>query len=154
MTRRRLAACLFVCCLAALAPASAVLPAAEPAPQELWKLYPLDPTGRGKAEHPATRAEPGGQPSPPSGVAGVSTTGSRGGTVVTKDDLEDGGTPLWLGLVLGGLVAAILMLGLASLPVRAVPRRGAMLVDRRLDMALAGVLALLVVTIVYLASGA
>lgn len=151
MMRRRLAACLFVCCLVALAPAGAALPAEEPSPQELWKLYPLDPTGRGKAKRPATPTEPDGPPSPRSGVAGLNTTRSRGGAVVTKEDSEDGGTPLWLGLVLGGLVAALLMLAFAALPARAVPRRGAILADRRLDMTLAGVLALLVVTIVYLA---
>lgn len=158
-TRRRLAACLLVCCLVALAPVSAGLPAAKPSPEELWKLYPLDATGRGKGEHRAAPTKPDRQPSPRSGVAGASTTrqegtGSTGATVARDDDSEDGGTALWLGLVLGGLVAAVLMLGVAALPERAIPRRGAMLVDRRLDLAFSGVLALVVVTIVYLASGA
>lgn len=157
-TRRRLGACLLVCCVVALAPASAGFPAAKPSPQVLWKLYPLDPTGLGKGEHRAAPTQRDSPPSPRSGVAGASTTrqrgtGSTGATVAREDDSEDGGTALWLGLVLGGLVAALLMLGVAALPERAIPRRGAMLVDRRLDTALSGLLALLVVTIVYLASG-
>jgi hypothetical protein len=156
-TRRRLAACLLACCLVALAAAGEGLAAAKPSPQELWELYPLDPTGRGEGERPATTTQRGGRPSPRGGVAGATTTkrertGSAGATVAGQEGSEDGGTPLSFGLLLGGLMASILMLGAAALPERAIPRMGNVLVDRRLDLVLAGVFGLLVVTVVYLAS--
>jgi hypothetical protein len=77
-------------------------------------------------------------------VAGVST-GKRGSS-------DDDGTPVVLGLLLGGIAAAIFLLLMAVLPPRAVVRLRGLRADRRLDMVLAGVLALLVVTIVYLSS--
>lgn len=149
-TVRRLAACLLVCGLVGLAVASAALPAAKPSPQELWELYPLDPTGRGERERPATTTQPAGQP-PRAGVAGQSTTRRAGSG---QEGSEDGGIPLALGFLLGGLVASILMLCLAALPERVTPRLDGVLVDRRLDMALAGAFGLLVVTIVYVAISA
>jgi hypothetical protein len=156
-TRRRLSACLLVCCLVALAAAGTGFAAAKPSPQELWELYPLDPTGRGEEERPATTTRPSGQPSPGGGVAGSSTTrrdetGSAGPTVAGQEGSEDDGIPLSFGLLLGGLVASILMLAAAALPERAIPRIGGMLDDRRLDMALAGMFGLLIVTVVYFAS--
>jgi hypothetical protein len=87
-------------------------------------------------------------------VAGRSRT-KRTGTVTTqttiaaKDRSGDDGIPLSLGLLAGALAAAILLLGLAALPLTTAPRLAALRADRRLDMALAGALALLVVTVVY-----
>jgi hypothetical protein len=157
-TRRRLAACLLVCCLLALAAAGAGLAAAKPSPQELWELYPLDPTGRRSAKQPVTTTQTPDQPSSRGGVAGVGTTkregtGPTGATVAADDRSRDVGTALFVGLMLGGLVAAILMLAVATLPESVIPRLGVSLADRRLEMALAGSLALFVVTVVYLSSG-
>jgi hypothetical protein len=72
--------------------------------------------------------------------------------VVREDGSGDSGTPLVFGLLLGGLAAAIFLLLLAVLPPTAAPRLVGWRADRRLDMAIAGALALLVVTVVYLVS--
>jgi hypothetical protein len=153
--RHRLAACLLVCGLVAHTGAGTSLGAAKPSPKPLWELYPLDPTERGARERPATTTR-AARPSPPprSGVAGTSRT-KRTGTVTTRttiatnDRSGDDGIPLSLGLLVGALAAAILLLGLAALPLTAAPRLAALRADRRLDMALAGAVALLVVTVVY-----
>jgi hypothetical protein len=89
------------------------------------------------------------KPSPKERSAAVTTST----TGAAQDGSDDGGTPLSFGLLLGGLAAAILLLGLAALPATAAPRLAGWRDDRRLDMALAGALTLLVVTVVYL-SGA
>jgi hypothetical protein len=156
---RRLAACLLVFGLVAHAGAGASLGAPDPSPKELWKLYPLDPTPQSTGTRPATTtAAARSSPAPRSGVAGASTT-RRNAAVTTRTSgaaqhgSDDGGPPLSFGLLLGGLAAAILLLGLAALPVTAAPRLAGWRDDRRLDMALAGALALVVVTVVYL-SGA
>jgi hypothetical protein len=73
-------------------------------------------------------------------------------TVAEKDGSDDAGTPLSFGLLLGGLAAAIFLLGLAALPQTATARLARSPADRRLDMALAGGVALLIVTVVYLVS--
>jgi hypothetical protein len=152
-TARRLASCLLVCCLAGLAAAGAALPAEKPSPQELWKLYPLDPTRRGEGDfRPPTTQRPATTTQRPA------TTTQPAPTVPAQEGAEEGGgadegsgTPLWRGFLLGGLVAAILMLCVAALPERAIPRLGGALVDRRLDIALAGAFTLLVVMFVYVA---
>jgi hypothetical protein len=61
---------------------------------------------------------------------------------------------LGLTLILVGILAAILLLGTASLPETAArgPRLAALVADRRLELALAGVLTLVVVTLAYLVS--
>jgi hypothetical protein len=148
-TPRRLAVSLLVCGLVAHAGAGTGLGAAKPSPKELWKLYPLDPTGRGERERPVTTTE-AGRPSPPApgGVAGkTATVGTQDGS---GDD--DGGTSVSFALVIGGLVGAILLFSLAALPATAARRLTRWRVDRRRDVALAGALALLVVTLVYLVS--
>jgi cobalamin biosynthesis Mg chelatase CobN len=179
-----LRAVMLVCCLLALGTAGAGVAAEKPSPQELWKLYPLDPS-RGERpagtkaaeERPAattpakrgtapragtttaaktppaatTEAEP--QPAPRGGVAGASTTRpAETGSAEATGAASDSGTPLSFGLLLGGLFAALLMLGAAALPERAIPRLGGVVGDRRLEMALAGTLTLLVVTIVYVST--
>jgi hypothetical protein len=146
---RRLAVCM-VACVSALG-AAGELPAQQPSPQELWELYPLDPAGPGEGERPATTtgaARP--SPSPRSGVAGaVATNPSRAATA--EDETDESGA-VALALLLGGLAAAIVLLGAAALPQTAAPRVAGVLADRRLEIALAGALTLLVVTGVYLAS--
>lgn len=148
-TRRRLAVFLLVCGLVAHAGAGTGLGAAQPSPKELWELYPLDPTGRGERERPVTTTRAGRlSPPPRSGVAGTRRTV----TVGTQEGLRDdgGGTSVSFAVLLGGLVGAILLISLAALPATAAPRLARLRVDRRLDIALAGALALLVVTLVYL----
>jgi hypothetical protein len=147
-TARRLAACLLVCCLGGLAAAGEALPAAKPSPQELWELYPLNPTGRSEGERPPTTTAPTVPPTTTPPTVPATTTAA---TVPVQEGAEDG-TSLSLAFLLGGLVASILMLCVAALPERAIPRLGGALVDRRLDIALAGVLTLLVVTVVYVAT--
>jgi hypothetical protein len=157
--RRHRAACVLVCSLVTLAAAGAGLSAAKPSPQELWELYPLDPTGRGSGTQPPTTTPTPDRPSSRDGVAGVSTTkragtAPAGGTVAAEDRSTDVGTALVPGLLLGGLVAAILMLAAAIVPAHVIPRLGGMFSDRRLEMALAGAVTLLVVTVVYVSSNA
>jgi hypothetical protein len=157
-TRRRLAPCLLICCVLALAAAGAGLAAAKPSPQKLWELYPLDPTGRGSGKQPTTTTQTPDQPSPRGGVAGVGTTkregtGPTGATVAADDRSRDVGAAVFVGLMLGGLAAAILMLAVATLPESVIPRLGGSLADHRLEMALAGSLALLVITVVYVSRG-
>jgi hypothetical protein len=150
-TPRRLAVSLLVCGLVAHAGAGTGLGAAKPSPKELWKLYPLDPTGRGERERPVTTTE-AGRPSPPprGGVAGTRRTVTVGTQQRSGDD--GGGTSVSFALVIGGLVGAILLFSLAALPATAARRLTRWRVDRRRDVALAGALALLVVTLVYLVS--
>jgi hypothetical protein len=146
---RRLTVCV-VACLVALGSAGE-LAAQQPSPQELWELYPLDPAGRGEAERPATTTG-AARPSPPprSGVAGaVATNPSQAATA--EDETDESGA-VALALLLGGLAAAIVLLGAAALPQTAAPRVAGVLAVRRLEIALAGALTLLVVTGVYLAS--
>jgi hypothetical protein len=151
-TRRRLAVSLLVCGLVAHAGADTGLGAAKPSPKELWQLYPLDPTGRGERERPVTTTEAGRPSQPPrGGVAGTGRTVTVGTQQGSGDD-GGGGTSVSFALLLGGLVGAILLLSLAALPPPAFPRLARLRVDRRLDIGLAGALALLVVTLVYLAS--
>jgi hypothetical protein len=153
---RRRASCLIVCSLLALGAAGAGLPAAKPSPQELWEQYPLDPTGRGSGTQPATTTPAPDRPSSRDGVAGVRTTRREGPAPAgAKVAAEDRSTPaLLLGLLLGSLAAAILMLAVAILPVSAIPRLGGVVADRRREMALAGAVILLVVTVVYVSSSA
>jgi hypothetical protein len=156
--RGRLTGSLLVCCLVALAFPGASLPAEKPSPQDLWELYPLDPSGRGPSERPPTPSPPADQPSRAGGVAGTSTTKRDGtrpaGSTVAAESSDDDGTPLSLGILIGGVVAAILMLGLAILPEPATGKLGRFLADRRVEMAVAGMLTLLIVTVVYLFSSA
>jgi hypothetical protein len=149
-TSRCLAACLLVCGLGyAGAATGTALGTAKPSPKPLWELYPLDPTGGGARERPAITTETA-RPSPPprSGVAGVSTTV----TVAAQNGSGEGGTSPVFAILLGSLAAAILLLLLAAVPETATPRLARLRADRRLDIVLAGVLALLVVTVIYLAS--
>jgi len=55
--------------------------------------------------------------------------------------------------VVGGLLTATLMLALAILPEHATPRVGRRLVELRVEIVLAGMLTLVIVTLVYLVSG-
>jgi hypothetical protein len=107
--------------------------------------------GRGAPERPVTTTAAGRLSPPPHG--GVAGTG-RTVTVGTQEGSGDGGgggTSVLFALLLGGLVGAILLISLAALPATASSRLARWRVDR-LDIALAGALALLVVTLVYLAS--
>ena len=142
---------LLVCGLVAHAEADTGHAAAKPSPKELWRLYPLDPTGSGARERPMTTTE-AGRPSPPprGGVAGTRRTV----TVGTRDRSSDGGSglPTSFAILLGAFAGAILLLIVAALLPTAGPRSGRLRVDRRLDIALAGAFALLVVTLIYVAS--
>jgi hypothetical protein len=147
-TRRCLAACLLVCSLG-YAGAGTALAAAKPSPKPLWDLYPLDPTEGGARERPAITTEaPRPSPPPRGGVAGVSTTV----TVATQNGSGEDGTSPVFAILLGGLAAAILLLLLAAVPETATPRLARLRADRRLDIVLAGALALLVVTVIFLSS--
>jgi hypothetical protein len=86
---------------------------------------------------------------------GASTTrrGAERGAASTAADNGAGGTWLTLGLVVGGLLTATLMLALAILPEHATPRVGRRLVELRVEIVLAGMLTLVIVTLVYLVSG-
>jgi hypothetical protein len=123
---------------------------AQDAPGQLWDEFPLVPT-----EPVPTLDEP---ELPASDVAGVQAGGLRpgvpaadSGTGLAADD-PLGAFPL--GLLLTGLVSAILLLGAASLP--HAPVRGPLLLglaaDRRLELTLAGATILLVTTLVYVAT--
>jgi hypothetical protein len=103
---------------------------------------------RGAPERPVTATAAGRLSSPPQG--GVAGTGSTV-TVGTKEGSGGGGTSVSFALLLGGLVAAILLISVAALPATVTSRLARGRVDR-LDIALAGALVLLVVTLVYLAS--
>jgi hypothetical protein len=148
----RNAGCL-VCALLALTAPAGTFAAEKPSPQELWKLYPLDPAHA--SGEPATTTPTAGPPSPPGGVAGTSTTrrGPERGAGSTAVDNGGGSTRLALGLVIGGLLAATLMLALALLPESATSRVGRLLAEQRLEMMVAGMLTLVIVTLVYLVSG-
>ena len=150
-TARRLTACLLVGCLVGLAAAGTALPAPKPSPQELWELYPLDPTRSGNREfRPPTTQRPATTTQRPATTTRPTAPAPEGANEGGGAE-EGGGIPLWRGFLLGGLVAAILMLCVAVLPERAIPRLGSALVDRRLDIALAGAFTLLVVMFVYVA---
>jgi hypothetical protein len=79
----------------------------------------------------------------------VATNPSQAATA--EDETDESGA-VALALLLGGLAAAIVLLGAAALPQTAAPRVAGVLAVRRLEIALAGALTLLVVTGVYLAS--
>jgi hypothetical protein len=159
-TVSRLTSCLLVGCLVGLAAAGAALPAEKPSPQELWELYPLDPTGTGEGQRPATTTQrpvtttqpPATTTQPPATTTQATVPAQEGAKGGGSADEGGGGAPLLLGFLLGGLVAAILMLCVAALPERAIPRVGGTLVDRRLDIALAGAFTLLVVMFVFVAT--
>jgi hypothetical protein len=90
-------------------------------------------------------------------VAGASTTKQEGTipartTVAAPDDSVKGRTPLSLGVLLGALVASILLLALAAVPLTAGTRRVGLLIERRIEMAVVGTLTLLVITVFYLVS--
>jgi hypothetical protein len=152
--RRTVAAWLAVFALAL--GGAGVAPAQQPSPEELWEMYPLDPTGRGEREQPATTTAttsttttavaPPPSPQPQSGVAGTVTT-SRDRSASADESDEDASVSL--ALVLGGLAAAIVLLAAAVVPAAVAPRLGAFLADYRLEVALAGAVTLLVVAVVY-----
>jgi hypothetical protein len=105
---------------------------------------------RGAPERPVTTTAAVRLSSPlHGGVAGTSRTV----TVGTQEGSGDGGdsTSVSFALLLGGLAGAILLISLAALPATASSRLARGRVDR-LDIALAGALALLVLTLVYLVS--
>jgi hypothetical protein len=154
--RRSIAACLLVCCLAAHTSANPAPGSTEPSPSELSELYLLESTAGRARERPAA-ATAADRPSPPvRGVAGTSRT-QRSLTLTTQTTLaaqdrsSDDGIPLSFAVLLGALAAAIVLLGLATLPLPRVPWLAALRADRRLDLALAGAVTLLIVTVVYLA---
>jgi hypothetical protein len=163
-SRRRLAACIVLSAVAALGAAGGGVAAErahaqKPSPHELWELYPLDPTRAAETQRPPARERPPAQPEPrrrrpPRGTVASPATRvsprphSADAAVAPKKSNDR--TPLSFGLVLGGVLASILMLVVAALPER-IPRLGATLADHRVEVALAGTLALLAVTIVYFA---
>jgi hypothetical protein len=154
-SRRSLITWLVVCAALGLAGSSAVVAAPKPSPQELWELYPLDPTGSGARQRPRTpivrQTTTQGEARPRGGVAGVTRTQQQP-RVVVRD--EGRGTPVAVGLMIGVASAAIILLALAALPpAAALGRVAGLVVDRRIDLLLAGVSALLLVTIVYLVGG-
>lgn len=159
-----LAVALFV--LIALAGAGPGFAAEKPPPQELWELYPLDPTGGAPREQPASTTTTTGaatgetppattaaappSPAPRGGVAGTSTT-RPSDNPATARDADDDRSALSFGVILGALAASIILLGLAALPLAAAPRRvGPLVEERRVALAIAGTLTLLVMTVVYL----
>lgn len=104
---------------------------------------------RGAPERPVTTTAAGLLSWSPQGVAATGKTvrvGSQEGSGSGGD-----GTSVSLALLLGSLAGAIVLISLAVLPATATSRLARGRVDR-LDVALAGALALLVVTLVYLAS--
>jgi hypothetical protein len=132
-----------------------VAPAQQPSPDELWEMYPLDPTGRGEREQPATTTAttsttttvaPPPSAQPQSGVAGTATISRDRSASADKSD-EDASVSL--ALVLGGLAAAIVLLAAAVVPAGVAPRLGGFLADYRIEVALAGALTLIVVAVVY-----
>lgn len=121
---------------------------------------------------PLVRAEGAPDGAPPGGVASVSAgsseTGATAGSAATQGrsrpsaggalgaiarGARDAG-PLGLTLILAGICAAILLLATASLPQTAArgPWLTALVADRRLEIALAGLVTLVVVTLAYLVS--
>jgi hypothetical protein len=144
---RTLAACLFVFGLLALGVAGGVA-AQQPSPEELWELYPLDPTEQGERERPATTTEAVAPSPPPAAGGGTDTTSSSRPDAAVDSSADD--ASLSLALVLGGLAAAIVLLATAALPAAAAPGVAGLLIRHRLELALAGAVALLVVTVVYL----
>lgn len=148
MTKRaHRAACLVTLLLCALVAVGGAHPAPKPAPEELWEVYPLDPTAGG-TERPATTTRRVEQPR--SGVAGVSTTKA---TEPSGADSDAGGRSVSKGLVLGVALAAAILLALAALPEAAAPRVGRLVGDRRIDIAVGGAVALLLAAAVYVVIG-
>jgi hypothetical protein len=118
-------------------------------PGQLWKEFPLVPT-ESVPVLPAPEL-------PASGVAGVQAGGPRPGPpatdLVTPIGPADPLGAVQLGVLLGVLVAAIVLLGAAALP-RAPVRGPALLgfvAERRLELTLAGAVLLLATTLVYVA---
>lgn len=154
-SRGSLISCLVVCAGFGLACSGTGVAAPKPSPQELWEVYPLDPTGSGARQRPRTATARGTttrtEARPRGGVAGVTRTQRQRRTVVRD---EGSGTPVAVGLMIGVAAAAIILLALAALPpAAALGRVAELVVDRRIDLLLAGVSALLLVTIVYLVGG-
>jgi hypothetical protein len=154
MSRRRLTVCL-LCAAAGLVVGGPGVAAPQPSPEELWKVYPMDPAGTGARPRPRaaivreTTAK--GEAQPRGGVAGASRT-QRPRTTVTRED--DSGTPVAVGLMIGVAAAAIILLALAALPpAAAFGRVAGLAANRRVDLLLAGVCTLLVVAVVYVVGG-
>jgi hypothetical protein len=149
--RRFLAACLVVSALA-LGGANVAPAQQQPSPEELWELYPLDPSGRDEGgQQPGdttatTASTPPPSPQPRSGVAGTATTGRDRSAATGGSDDE---ASLSLAILLGGLAAAIVLLGAAIVPATVAPRVSGFLAHYRLEVALAGALTLLVVAVLY-----
>ena len=129
--------------------ATGVAVAQEP-PVQLWEEFPLVP------EDPIPALD---EPELPAGdVAGAQagglTPGAPAADIGTGLTADDPLGALPLGLLLTGLVSAMLLLGAAALP-RA-PARGpslrGLVADRRLELTLAGAALLLVTTLLYAAT--
>jgi len=84
-------------------------------------------------------------------VAATATTGSAGSENSAARDGDGGTAPATFALLVGGLVGALLLIGLAVLPATATPRFARERVDR-VDTVIAGALALLSVTLAYVVS--
>ena len=164
--RTRVTAGLAICAVAGLA-FTGVANSADPAPRQLWEVYPLEvaETGerRRQTRRPTTAAttattapattSPATTPAPATttggGVAGVSTAQAER-AAAEQDDSDDGGFPIGVGLMLGVAVAAISFLVLAALPSDRGPQwLGELVAARRADMMVAGAFALLFVGFVY-----
>lgn len=120
----------------------------KPTPQPLWDLYPLDPTrgdARERASRP-TRSRPGA-----GGVAGKSATVPVKLEPGAANESSGGGSSFSFALLVGAFAAAIILLALAALPRNAVPRLSEKVAEHRLDVALAGALALVVLATIYFA---
>jgi hypothetical protein len=154
-SRSHLTACLVVCAAMGFAGTGAGIAAPQPMPQELWELYPLDPTGSGARQRPpgatapeTTTATTAAEAQPRGAVAGVRKTQQPR----TVERGEGSGTPVAVGLMIGVAAAALILLALAALPpAPAFGRIGELAAGRRIDLLLAGVFALLIVTAVYVA---
>jgi hypothetical protein len=146
-----LTVCLVVCAAMGFAGTDVGLAAPQSTPQELWELYPLDPTGSGARQRPPGATAPEtttGEAQPRGAVAGVRKTQQP--RTVERD--EGSGTPVAVALMIGVAAAAIILLALAALPpAPALGRVAEFVADRRIDLLLAGMFALLIVTAVYVA---
>jgi hypothetical protein len=98
---------------------------------------------------PASAAAGRLSPTPAAVVAAAGKTDAVG--TESGSGRDAGGASASSALLVGGLVGALLLLSLALLPATATPRFARRRVDR-LDIVLAGALALLAVTLVYLAT--
>jgi hypothetical protein len=120
---------------APLGPPAPARPASAPAPATGGVAgETAGPTGSaGKSDNK------GGRPSAGEALGAISRGAERAG-------------PLGLALIIAGIGAAILLLGTASLPPTAArgPWLAGLVADRRLELALAGAVMLLVVTLAYL----